>query len=341
MSAPILAFFNNKGGVGKTSLIYHLAWMFSELGKRVLAADLDPQSNLTAAFLDDDAIEKLWEDSTAGSTIYQAVRPLTEVGDIAPAVLKTIAAGLFLIPGDAALSSYEDALADQWPSSMDDNNLYRPMRILSSFWQVLQQAADSKKVDVILVDIGPNLGAINRSALIATDYVITPLGADLFSLQGLRNLGPTLRRWRNAWSKRLDNWNQSRERRDYPDFRLPCGKMEVIGYLAQQHSVRFDRPVKAYDKWINRVPQEYRKWVLDQAPGASILPENDSYCLATIRHYRSLAPMGHEARKPIFKLLPADGAIGSHASSVRDAENNFKSLAQTIAEKIQLPLGND
>ena len=42
MSLPVLAFFNNKGGVGKTSLIFHLTHMFADLGLRVLAVDLDP-----------------------------------------------------------------------------------------------------------------------------------------------------------------------------------------------------------------------------------------------------------------------------------------------------------
>ncbi len=56
MSPPFIAFFNNKGGVGKTSLAYHLAWMFADLGKQVLAADLDPQANLSAAFLDEDRL---------------------------------------------------------------------------------------------------------------------------------------------------------------------------------------------------------------------------------------------------------------------------------------------
>ncbi len=56
MTVPVLTFFNNKGGVGKTSLVYHLSWMFAEIGIRVLAVDLDPQANLTAAFLDEDQL---------------------------------------------------------------------------------------------------------------------------------------------------------------------------------------------------------------------------------------------------------------------------------------------
>ena len=106
----------------------------------------------------------------------------------------------------------------------------------------MQMAAQAVQADLILVDIGPNLGAINRSALLATDYVAIPLGADLFSLQGLGNLGPALRSWKGLWKKRLDNWKESGESCRRPDFLLPDGKMQPIGYLCQQHGVRLERP---------------------------------------------------------------------------------------------------
>ncbi len=60
MNPPVIAFFNNKGGVGKTSLVYHLAWMYHDLGLRVLVADFDPQANLTAAFLAEERLEEIW-----------------------------------------------------------------------------------------------------------------------------------------------------------------------------------------------------------------------------------------------------------------------------------------
>ena len=53
-----IAFFNNKGGVGKTTLVYHLSWMYAELGYSVVAADLDPQANLSAVFLSEDRLEQ-------------------------------------------------------------------------------------------------------------------------------------------------------------------------------------------------------------------------------------------------------------------------------------------
>jgi chromosome partitioning protein len=336
MTAPVLAFFNNKGGVGKTSLIYHLAWMFAALRRRVVAVDLDPQANLTASFLDEDKILTLWNDPAEQSTIFQCVKPLTEVNDIAEPTLQCVAPDLYLIPGDVGLSSFEEALSSTWPDSMGDNNLYRPMRIQSAFWQVMQKAADKVAADILLVDIGPNLGAINRSVLIATDFVVIPLGADLFSLQGLRNLGPALRSWKRLWQKRLDNWRDNKESQRYPQFRLPEGNMQPLGYVCQQHGVRLDRPVKAYDKWVNKIPSVYRETVLDLPPGEVLAQNADPLCLATMRHYRSLVPMAQEHRKPIFNLTSADGAIGSHANAVRDAQRDFSELAQKIAKGIGL-----
>lgn len=338
MSAPILTFFNNKGGVGKTSLIYHLAWMFAELDKRVVIMDLDPQANLTAAFLAEDQIEALWNEAQPGGTVFQCVRPITEMGDIAPPQLQKITPNLYLLPGDVALSGFEDTLSAEWPNSMGNRQLYRPMRILTAFWQVMQMAANEVQAQVILVDIGPNLGAINRSVLLATDYVAIPLAADLFSLQGLSNLGPALREWKGLWRKRIDNWNSSADAGSYPNFQLPEGKMEPIGYLCQQYSVRIDRPAKMYDKWAQRMPARYRKFVSGEPPDSGMRQQDDPYCLAMVKHYRSLVPMAQEKRKPIFHLTPADGAIAGHAGAARDAKKDFERLAKEIAKRMGMEL---
>ena len=331
MAVPVVTFFNNKGGVGKTSLVYHLSWMLSETDRKVLVCDLDPQANLSAAFLDEDLLETLWNDEAsdqeAGNTISQCVRPLMQVTDLLQAQVQQITPNLSLIPGDLSLAVFEDTLSDAWPKAFDSNP-YRSFRLLTAFSTIMQQAAKNTGVSLILADVGPNLGAINRSALIATDYVAVPLGADLFSLQGLRNLGPTLSTWREEWGKRKENWKQ-------PAFPLPEGRMKPIGYVVQQHGIRLSRPVKAYDKWVNRMPGEYAKNLLDNDSGGyPATPLGDDNCLATIKHYRSLVPLAQEARKPIFKLTPADGAIGSHAAATRDAYTDFKDLADKIDSRI-------
>ncbi len=330
MTAPVLTFFNNKGGVGKTSLVYHLAWMLSQIGERVLACDLDPQANLTASFLGEDALESLWTGNTENRTMYQCVQPLTEVGDLREPQVQRISESLGLIPGDLALSGFEDSLSSEWPNALGAASLYRPFRILTAFWQIMQGGAEAIDATIVLVDVGPNLGALNRCALIATDHVIAPLGADLFSLQGLRNLGPTLRRWRTEWSQRRESWNPS-------GFPLPEGAMQPIGYIVQQHGVRLGRPVRAYDKWVNRMPESYHRFLLDCQSGPfPDKPINDAHCLATVRHYRSLVPMAQEARKPVFSLTSADGAIGGHAAAVSSAYADFRELAVLIRENVGL-----
>ncbi len=338
MSVPVLTFFNNKGGVGKTSLIYHLAWMFADLGKNVVIADFDPQANLTAAFLDDEDVNEVWESADKNATAYQCLTSLlTGVGDINKPKLHQIDECLHLIPGDMALSTLEEDLSEIWPKSMGDKNLYRPMRILGSFWQIVHKAADEVQAEVILADIGPNLDAINRSVLLATDYVVIPLGTDIFSLQGLRNSGPFLNDCRKRWKKRLDNWNDSEEKKEHPDFRLPKGSMQPIGYLCRQCSLILTRPIKVYDKWVQQIPRSYREVILGEKSAESdgIKQQDDPYCLATIKHYRSLVPMGQEHRKPIFKLTPADGAIGSHAGAVQGARKDFERLAKRILDEME------
>lgn len=327
MSAPSVAFFNNKGGVGKTSLVYHLAWKLADQGARVLAADLDPQANLSAAFLSEERLEELWDGSQDGSTIFQALQPLMRgTGDVLEAHIEPIDDDLSLLVGDLSLSGFEDDLSGQWAGCLDGKE--RSFRVISAFWRILEDAARRFGATLTLIDLGPNLGAINRAALIASDHVAVPVSPDLFSLQGLRNLGPTLERWRGEWTERL-------KKNPEPEaLALPQGAMRPAGYIVMQHAVRLDRPVQAYEKWIGRIPRTYARSVLDEEVAEQVTVRDDPHCLALLKHYRSLMPMAQEARKPIFHLKPADGAIGSHFYAAQEAEKDFRRLAGRLVEAV-------
>ena len=106
-----IAVFNNKGGVGKTSLVYHLAWMYANLDYNVVVADLDPQANLTSMFLEDEELEHLWADDGTDGTIYSSLRPLLEgTGDVTRPRVAEPSSGIALVPGDMLLSGAEDEL---------------------------------------------------------------------------------------------------------------------------------------------------------------------------------------------------------------------------------------
>lgn len=319
-----ITFFNNKGGVGKTSLVYHLAWMLQELGHRVVAMDLDPQSNLTSAFLDDDHLEQLWPDGEHPNTILGAVDPLMErLGDIRPIEPRRMAEGLWLVPGDLALSQFEDRVSQAWRDCLTDNpqDARDAFRVMTAFYRVAANAAACADADLVLIDVGPNIGAMNRAALVASDHVVIPLGADLFSIQGLRNLGPTLRAWRAGWSERRARPAMP------PDCRAAQGSMNPVGYVLLNPSVRRDRPVIAYRRWAARIPDTYIEAVLDTQPQLQGQHE-----LSMIKHFKSLMPLAQDARKPMFLLTSADGAIGGHAQAVAECYEQFRALAQRILD---------
>jgi chromosome partitioning protein len=323
-----IAFFNNKGGVGKTTLVYHLAWMMADRGIKTLVADFDPQANLTAMFLDEDRLESLWPDSEHPDTIFGAINPILRgVGDIATPHVERLTSRLGLIPGDLGLSRFEDKLSDAWPRCHNrDESAFRTM---TAFHRVTEAGA-KWGAEIALIDVGPNLGAINRSALIASDMVVVPLAPDLFSLQGLKNLGPTLRDWRSIWAELAS--------KAPADLSIPAGTMQPAGYIVMQHGMRDSRPVAAYQRWMDRIPGVYREAVLGQSIVEPPQVQADLNNLALLKHYRSLMPMAMEARKPIFYLKPADGAIGAHVQATKNCYDDFLALAAKIARSAGITL---
>lgn len=318
-----LAFFNNKGGVGKTSLVYHTAWMYAKLDYRVLAVDLDPQSNLSIMALDEERLEQLWPDDDHPNTLHGAVAPLfSGTGDIRPVHIEKLDDGLGLLVGDLALSRIEDDLSTEWPRCLEGRE--RAFRVTTAFWRVIREAASRHRADLALIDVGPNLGAINRAALVAASHVVAPVVPDLFSVQGLKNLGPTLRQWRATWQ-------QARAKAPASLGEMPEGRMETVGYVQMQHAERLGRPTKAYSKWASRLPDEYRRSVLGQKE--ELLIQTD-HLIQRIKHYRSLMPMAMEARKPMFDLTSADGAIGAHQSNVQQCRQDFERLCREIARRV-------
>jgi len=322
-----LAFFNNKGGVGKTTLVYHVAWMSSELGKKVLAIDLDPQSNLTSMFLEDSRLETLWPDEGRHKSILDCITPILEgLGDINEAHIEQITTNLHLIAGDLGLSGFEDQLSEKWSKCLDGDRA--AFRVTTAFHRIIYKAVEKVNADIVLIDVGPNLGAINRAAIIAGNHVIMPLAPGLFSLQGLKNLGPMLKEWRDGWKKRMN------EKPDDLTIPMPKGVMVPAGYIIMQHVERRKSPVKAFQKWVDKIPSVYNEYIL-YSSNTSTSIDQDENRIGLIKNYQSLMPMAQDAHKPIFLLKPSDGAIGAHAQSVTNCYLDFKKLTNIILQKIE------
>ena len=325
-----IAFFDCGDRVATSSLVYHLAWMYARLGVNVLAADLNPQARLTGMFLDDDELEPLWSETGERRTVYGALRPLLDgTGGVPTPYVAEPEPGLGLVVGDPLLATVEEELSRQWAASLEREPA--AFHILSALARILRRGAAEVDARLILVDVGPHLGAFNRAALVTADSVVVPLASDLYSLHGLRNLGPTLRRWQVEWKER-------RERSPVEGLSVPEGAMRPIGYIVMRDAVRLDRPVKASGDWMNRIPAVYWRAVVGEtSPTAEATVETDPHCLATLKPYASLMPLAQEARKPMFALKPADGAIGGHVAAMQGCYRDFRALAAAIAQRAGLP----
>lgn len=122
-----------------------------------------------------------------------------------------------------------------------------------------------------------------------------------------------------------------------PTIDAPRGSMEPIGFVVLQHAVRLDRPVKAYDRWLRRIPGEFHRSVLGQEV-SSVSSSDDPYQLASLRSYRSLMPLAQDARKPMFELRPGDGALGSTGRLVQTCFREFESLALQVMRSAAIAL---
>ena len=98
---------------------------------------------------------------------------------------------MFICPGDVLLSDYEEELPAAWTGSFARKP--RDYDVTSALSRAARQLGKKCNADIIIFDVGPNVGPLNRTILLDMDYFATPVGADLFSLRALSTVG---RDWR-------------------------------------------------------------------------------------------------------------------------------------------------
>ena len=158
----IFSFFNQKGGVGKTTTVINIAAVIASFGKKVLLIDLDSQGNATSGV----GIEKNENESTAYQLLVENNEPNT-------IVKKTAFENLWIIPSNAHLAGAEMHLINQ------EKREFILRERLSKL---------SNEYDYILLDCPPSLGLISINALTSSSYIIIPLQCEYYALEGLGQL---------------------------------------------------------------------------------------------------------------------------------------------------------
>lgn len=318
-----IAMFNNKGGVGKTTLVCNLAaYLAKECGKKVLLLDADPQCNSSTYMLTEEDFFNAYYENQA-FTIYDLLLPLSR-GEGFSSEVKVNNNSLFgvdVLIGSPKLARMEDLLASDW--SDVEGGKARGTRTTLVFSQAISQFAD---YDYVFFDMGPSLGAINRAILLASDYFITPMSPDIFSLLALENIGASIMQWTGQFDAGVEKLKQI----DPHAIEGLKEKFSIkfIGYVTQQYTsktVEGQRvPVKAYESIIDSIPTSIQTHIANPINGDEIQID---YSLGAIQTFNSVIPMSQSAHKPIFSLASKDGVVGSHFSKVA----SFKEIMRRIS----------
>lgn len=337
-----LAFFNNKGGVGKTTLACNLvSYMNMHKDVRVLLVDADPQCNATQAILSDEDCESIYLDETSNSkTLYSYLAPI-EMGEAQIALPAEPMLGTGnrfftdLIPGHPSMSIIEDRLSDAW-SSVRGREIggYR----ITNWCHHLLHSLDGK-YDLVVFDVGPSLGALNRSIILSCDFIITPFGCDIFSLLGIKNISDWISKWDYQYSSSVkdaleENFRAVHAYNIITDTSL---KHRFLGYSVQQYVSRQfktgPRPVKSYDEIMRRIPETVRASMENFLP-ASLNQEDLE--LGHIPYLYSLVPMAQAAKAPMHALEYRDGVIGSQYGQVKEFSNLMSNISDKVLANLEL-----
>lgn len=323
-----IVFFNNKGGVGKTTFTYHIGYALEKIGKKVLFVDADPQCNLTTQLCADNVIEREWGEN--GNSIYKAVEPIvTGAGDVKMIKLYKIEKrNIWVIVGDLFLSDFEPELTNAWTQLLA--GMERGFRVTSAIYRIVENFGEEQDIDYVLIDIGPNMGALNRSILLGCDYYFIPVVPDMFSLRGIQNIGRIFANW-------ILNYQRSLERIKNPDFLCVKGIPKFSGYISQQFNRYRKRETKAFVNWGQQIPAAIKEYVVEpleveELKDYKLVNNQKDYKFAEFRNYNSLIPMAQTSQKPIFELTAKDGVIGGHIVYVKECGREFEEIAEKFCD---------
>lgn len=340
----IIAVFHNKGGVGKSTLLFHTACALAEQGHKVLMMDLDPQSNLSLYGLNDEELQKIWEEEesvildgfpTGINTFNTSKNDILNFPRTIHFLLKPVESGvddysilpppvhlydnLSLIPGRITLSQFEGILADRWTISPDENVL--AVRTITQFRTIATRYAEAFNYEYIFVDVSPSLGLLNRAIITNCDAFFMPATPDLFSMYGIRNIGQSLTRWEKSYESLYNAVGEHLKFLFAPNF------VQFLGYTIYNARGRSDQPLglaKAHRDFAEKIPNEIKKWIHSDniSPGALEHIENSIGGNSIWASHNTYPAMAQKYKCPMW-LIPGQELENEDKLTVTSNKQRF------------------
>jgi len=366
MTPKIVTVFNNKGGVGKTTLTYHLAHALGELGKKVLLVDLDPQCNLTIIALQMEVIHNIWKaedrfiDDFANArneigeqefadllqnhrSIHFILKP-TEDGtaeiNVPPPPLD-LAERVHIVPGRLTLHLFEAKIGERWSGIYQGDPL--SIRTGTRIRALAYEYAAKHNYDIVILDTSPSLGALNRHILSLADGFIIPCSPDLFSVYGIRNIGDALRTWRKQFES-IFHFLSDQKRSNFPEKFVRF--MGYTIYNAKKYS-NYENNLnlaKAHRNYAEQIPTiiadsiDWENRIALQSLLVSSIGDN-----SIIHSHNTFPSMSQKYHIPMWELPdfgfldPEDkSSIAGNQHSYRDTRVAYRKFAEDFIGRLAL-----
>ena len=338
MNAKIIIPFNHKGGVGRTTTVFHVAWKLTQLNCRVLVVDGDPQCNLTALLLGKQFDKYYGERSKtrtdnirdAVSVVFEGkIRPIQAISCFSPEQNQK----LFLLPGHMNLSEYEPTLN----LALSNSNAYSTLQnIPGAFYELIRCCCEQYEIDYVLVDVNPSLNALSQIFFMISDGFLIPACPDAFSLMALKTLRDILPLWKRQAGLFHGTFLDS----TYP---LPRKDMKFLGEVIQRFkfSRKTRNPTLTFQKNIKKVqdfveddlcPVFEKAGMLADISGLKTAGILTDYCLAEIPGFGSRFQKSAAKGLPVFFPAESDDKEDDSFNSQKITDREYERIARVIME---------
>lgn len=365
----IISLFNNKGGVGKTTLAFHLSWILSEMGKRVLIIDLDPQCNLTICGISERQLEGIWQLEEPFIADYEnAIRNIskeefsifhhsprsihyllkpTEDGledlteeDLPPVI--PLNRNLGLIPGRLTINRYEDVISDRWSQAYQGMPL--SVRTITKIRSIAEAYAVRDGYDLVIIDTSPSLGALNKVIISTVDGFIVPCLPDMFSLYGIQNIGNSLQIWQREFNT-IYNLISAEKRKRFPE-----NFVQFLGYTiynAKKYAGQNKWDLaQAHFNYAQQIPRVIEQYIVEDVrkhldKELTSMPIGETSVMHT---HNTLPAMSQKYKKPIWEVPDCENLDAEDKKTVLANARNFyyptkdkyREFAQDVLSRIEL-----
>lgn len=346
-----LSFFNNKGGVGKTTLSTNVAFNFAKRGYRVLYVDCDPQCNATQLLLSGDQTAAIYgaaadpEEALRSSltkTVSGLFIPLREGEpeiDADIPVYRSDRFGIDVLAGHPELSEIEDVMSAAWQTALGRETA--SFRRVHWAGQLITAMADDDRYDIVFFDVGPSLGPLNRTVLLGCDAFVTPTATDLFSYHAFGNLARWFDKWVDEYSAMADlninhwrDYSASYEKKSRA-LRIPGhggSQVRYLGYTTLEYVKKKangqEQLVGAFERFRDKFGDEA------QRIGRSLGQHDHEYLLGHVPHMHSMPATAQDVHAPIAALEYGDGIKGTQGNQRDNYAAQIARVADAVHERL-------